>query len=858
MLQYLTRFSFVRELLLILVFCFLTALVTWPYVTRLRDAVPGPGDPYLITWSMWWDYHQTFTDPLHLFHANAFYPYRYTLAFSETCYGVALPFFALFALGFRPLTIHAVAMFLGFALSGYAAFRLTRTLTGSNGAAWVSGILFAFIPYRFGLVAQLMYLFSVWIPLLFEALVLFVRERSWKRAAWLGVAFFMTGLTTITWLLLSLIPLVVIGAILLTRYEIWRDRQFWWRCFVGLGAAGLALLPFTVPFYIVSRLYGFKRRVDDVKAHSAMPIHWLVGESASKFWHSMGRGFPDSSKFQMFPGLLPLLFPLPELLRSSPGVTLSPVKLSSSRLTAVWLLNTIIVGALFFSILAVNFSKYDDVGMNYFYSDLGLGILVLAVVARLCLAYPNFLRPGGNVNLIETIRSARRSDAFWLGIVLVVIGFIYSIGWNFFFYRLLYYMMPGFKSIRAPMRGAMFAYLGLAVLSGIGIKRIAGFIGQKRSKLPFVIYGVASVLLLIEMNNTPMYFIRGDVFPDEVTLRLKETPMRGGITYFPAGPDYNQRYMLRAADHEKPLILGTSGFNPPYVNQIEQMTAAGVVPIQLMDLFEEIPASYLVVENGLIAEPRKSDFQKFLSQAVSSGRLRFINRFDGKNDLYAVVKTEPEAKTEAALPFDLTVRDWAGTITRDPVSLLSTPLSWSQKLYRLHMVGSGVMPRHKQFMVDLEKLSRGIIVGSDNEQEHFSNSFRQFVEEWCKLDGFSRSFGHLENAEFVNSLVQNAGISMEAEERRVLVDDLLNKRISRAGVVMKLVDDPRFIAKEQYRSLVTLHYFSYLHRNPDDPPDGDLRGFNFWLRDLERNHDPAKLGSAFKLTGEYHQFEKKP
>ena len=34
---------------------------------HLRDAVSDPGDPYMIAWTLWWDYHQTFHDPLHLF-----------------------------------------------------------------------------------------------------------------------------------------------------------------------------------------------------------------------------------------------------------------------------------------------------------------------------------------------------------------------------------------------------------------------------------------------------------------------------------------------------------------------------------------------------------------------------------------------------------------------------------------------------------------------------------------------------------------------------------------------------------------------------------------------------------------------
>ena len=63
-----------RELLVVLAFCLFTALLTWPYVTRLRDAVVDPGDPYLVTWIMWWDYHQTLRDPLNLFHSNTLYP----------------------------------------------------------------------------------------------------------------------------------------------------------------------------------------------------------------------------------------------------------------------------------------------------------------------------------------------------------------------------------------------------------------------------------------------------------------------------------------------------------------------------------------------------------------------------------------------------------------------------------------------------------------------------------------------------------------------------------------------------------------------------------------------------------------
>src|ERR1700730_5610706 len=282
------RLRFVRELLVIVAFCLFTSLLTWPYVTRMRDVVVDTGDPYLMTWILWWDYHQTFTDPLHLFHANVFYPLKYTLAFSEHSYGIALLFFPLFALGLKPLTVHAVALFLAFALTGYGAFRLGRTLTGSSSVGWVAGIVFAFVPYRFNLMSQVVYVFSPWMPLLFEALVLFTRERSRRRAAWLGCAFLMSGLTTISWFNLSLIPFALYAAMLLTRYRLWRDREFWRRGVVALGAASLLLVPFFVPYIVASRLYGFKRTIEEIKANSAWPIHWLSVEVRNKLWSGMG------------------------------------------------------------------------------------------------------------------------------------------------------------------------------------------------------------------------------------------------------------------------------------------------------------------------------------------------------------------------------------------------------------------------------------------------------------------------------------------------------------------------------------------------------------------------------------------
>lgn len=846
-----TRYRVVRELVIVLAFFALTSALTWPYVTRLKNAVSGRNDPYLVAWTLWWDYHATFNDPLNLFHPPIFFPYRYALAFSEHCYGIALVLFPLFAFGLRPLTVHSVAIFLGFVLSGYGAFRLARTLTQSSSVAWIAGIIFAFVPYRFTMLGQLMYMFSVWIPLLFEALILFLRERSNKHAIWLGVTFFMLGLSTVSWFLWSMIPFAVIGAIYLTRHRLWRERNIWRRGAIALSAASLALAPFLLPYFIASKLYGFKRRVDEVKAHSALPMHWLVAPGPNKFWKGMGASFPDAWKFEMFPGVLPLLLPLAEFFSGAQPKVVTTTSEKNRKIKWIWILDAVIVICFAVSVLALGFDGSEAFGkvFRFVTSERILSLLSIAVLTRLCLAYPKILRRGEGRNLIETIQSSRRADAFWVGLSLTIIGFLYSLGYNTFFYRILYDLMPGFKSMRAPMRGAIFAYLGLSILGGLGVKRISERVRWGRVKAS-TIYVIVGLMLLIEFNAAPLYFVRGEVYPDQLTLRLKDTPMRGGIAYLPMTLDLNHQYTLRQADHLKPLITATSSFNPPDAEEIERITASGPIPEKLMDMLERIPASYLVVVNRLIPPERRTDFNTFVSAEVARGRLRYVNRFDGANDLYAVTATEPQARSERALPEELNLRDWSSLVENNSLDLLGKQ-DWSETIYRLHFASFGKLPHYADFMKDLKSVGNGLLPGFERQQLNFTSSLRQFAEEFTERPQFASTYRELSDAQFVEKLIANTGIQLDQSEHDRLVNKLATQQDTRAGVLLDVVYNPRFVEKEHTKATVLLHYFAFLHRNPDDPPDNNMNGFNFWVEDLARSGNREKIYSAFQDSIEY-------
>ena len=321
------------------------------------------------------------------------------------------------------------------------------------------------------------------------------------------------------------------------------------------------------------------------------------------------------------------------------------------------------------------------------------------------------------------------------------------------------------------------------------------------------------------------------------------------------GGDFNYRYMLRAADHQKPLIVGTSGFNSPIEDKIEALTRTGAIPAELMSMLEAIPTSYLVIANQSIMPERTIDYEVFLARAVAAGRLRFINRFDGHDDLYAVAKNEPEVKSEASPPFDLSIPDWATKIREDPLNILGRP-DWSQTLYRVYLTSSGALPRYPEFIRALETIGTGIELGSKAQERQFESRLRDFVENLTTSDAFKKIFYGLDDAQYIDRLLQNAGITISPIEREALAGGLHAGKETRVDSLLKIVSDQRFVEKENYRSLVLLHYFAFLRRNPGDPPDHDLSGFNFWLKVLEQNHDPAKLGLAFKESSEYQSLNR--
>src|SRR5438552_6980752 len=100
-----SRVQWVRIVLATGLLALTTVAITWPLfrhpASPVLDTESVYGPPSLLLqrdinlniWTLAWDSHALVTDPLHLFHANAFYPARHTLALFDHLLGI-VPLFA--------------------------------------------------------------------------------------------------------------------------------------------------------------------------------------------------------------------------------------------------------------------------------------------------------------------------------------------------------------------------------------------------------------------------------------------------------------------------------------------------------------------------------------------------------------------------------------------------------------------------------------------------------------------------------------------------------------------------------------------------------------------------------------------
>jgi hypothetical protein len=165
--------------------------------------------------------------------------------------------------------------------------------------------------------------------------------------------------------------------------------------------------------------------------------------------------------------------------------------------------------------------------------------------------------------------------------------------------------------------------------------------------------------------------------------------------------------------------------------------------------------------------------------------------------------------------------------------------------------------RFNEFLFDSQKIRQGVVVGQGNWQEILETNKQSFVEEFVTSARFitTHPLG-LTATQFVDNLNFNAGSPLSPAVRADLINGLTTGRLTRGQVLRAIAEDPALKTAEFNRAFVLMQYFGYLRRNPDDAPDADYTGYDFWLTKLNQFNGKfvdAEMVKAFINSLEYRQ-----
>lgn len=665
------RRAFVREAFVVLLFAALAVAMTWPLAPNLTRAVSDPGDPYFTTWVLDWDYYAT-VHHRPLFDANIFYPAGSTLAFSEHMAGIALLLFPLFAAGLDPLTIHNLAMLLGFAGCGYAMYLLARRATGSAAGGILGGIAYAFVGFRFHHLPHLHFVWSMWLPLLLLALLSFAERPTAARASIFGVVFVLNGLTTLHWFAFGSFAIgitAIVVAAVTGQVRTWR----YWTFLAAAVVLGLIVLaPFFLPYLRVAKEYGMHRYYSEALPFSAGDWRaWLQPTFRSRLYGSLSPAAAFGHERTLLAGFAVYALALLGLLTWREGREPQPAASSRVLLRALDVICALSLFAAACGAMA-GFVRIPLFSHALTYTGAaGPFLLFLAACTLRC-----WIRLPGAERLSLRDVAARIPPAYAAGLTWLLLGILGARGLHGFLDAYLFDHVSAFRSIRVPARWAMLAYVAIALFAAAGTARL---VRDKSFPRRVLLVTFVAAAVLFELRAAPIRWYLAPRVPQPVYTWLRDAPFRGGIVELPIRQDAAYEYLLHATEHHRPLLNGVSSYTPPGYDAMAAMYDADPIPDELFTELERHRGSLVVVHDGLI-QTRTAAVRDWLRRGVASGRLTFVRRFDAgtrPDYVFALTRVEPAAAS------------WRETSRPDPAGftpeqnaerfLATDPLSYSSQ-----------------------------------------------------------------------------------------------------------------------------------------------------------------------------------
>lgn len=285
-------------------FVALAVVHTWPLASAPATLSRNDNaDTVLHEWTLAWVAHQIIRDPVHLFDANIFYPQHDTLAYSDHLFPQAMMVAPLLWAGGSPVLAYNLLLMAGLALTGWTTSLVVRRWTGSWLAGILSGSLIAFNALTLTRLPQIQDQHLEFFPLALLALDRLFSQPRIRHGVQLGVWFTLQALTCGYLLVFAFLSFIAAAA---ARPREWigpRFRRVAVPLLVAAAISAAVLIPFMLPYLIVSREQGLTRSLRDVAQLSAQWSDY-VSTGGSIHYNLWSRRF---FRFDaLFPGLVGL------------------------------------------------------------------------------------------------------------------------------------------------------------------------------------------------------------------------------------------------------------------------------------------------------------------------------------------------------------------------------------------------------------------------------------------------------------------------------------------------------------------------------------------------------------------------
>ena len=560
-----------------------TLVMTWPLVIGLTRDVPADlGDSLLNMWILAWGAEHaprvlTGQIPVtEVWNANIFHPEPLALSFSEHLFGQVLQILPVYHLTGNVILCYNLLFLSTFVLSGLGMYLLVRDLTGNPWAAFVAGLVFAFIPYRIAQAPHIQSLSAQWMPLALYGFRRFIVTNRVKALAGGSAALLMQNWSCGYYLIFfsPFVALFVVHQIVAAGR--WRD----WRVWGGFAAAASIVAAGTWPFLTLyleaQRIHGFERPLGEVIRFSADVYSYLTAPEAVRLWGSVVQAYPKPEG-ELFFGVVPVLLAIIAIVSGWPGepietrgVSVSPAR----RIAAIVLL----------AIVLIQLAGFIGIVFTGGFISSVAGMTIRAtnpsrVLAGAAIAFATLLVMSPVAR--ARTRTAARSPLA-LSIVLMLLAMWLSLGPipqsrgralpGLGLYGVLYEHVPGFEGLRVPARYAMVAAVFLSIAAGYGAARVLA-----RSRRIVLAATLLSVVFLAEAAFVPLpvnlTWGDGAIIPaarvepaataPAVYRQLAAMPAARVLAEFPFGdPAWDLRYVYYSTVHWKRLVNGYSGGFP--------------------------------------------------------------------------------------------------------------------------------------------------------------------------------------------------------------------------------------------------------------------------------------------------------